>query len=262
MKDERYWPVLGTWLKDTAAPPPDPRETARRVSARLPQTPQVRRRWWLPSLRRTRTLPSNDDETSDRFAITTRGTRLMFSPLKAITAGALVFAISGAFLISQPLGQPGSLPGAEQPFDPGTGVVITIIDPEGVGGYEPDAVRDPAGYWVTDGAVYHSTWDATDPRLSGAATYIGMWHMYSLPSTQLEAVAMTVYNDDGRWVGTGRGIFSPTAEYGDNLWLALEGEGAHEGLTAYVTFDIAHEPDIGRGFIRAGELPPFPEPAE
>jgi hypothetical protein len=37
----------------------------------------------------------------------------MFSPVKAITAGALIFAIGGAFLIAQPFGQQGgSVPGA------------------------------------------------------------------------------------------------------------------------------------------------------
>ena len=42
MKDERYWPVLGTWLKDTAEAPPDPRQTARKVAERLPQTPHAK----------------------------------------------------------------------------------------------------------------------------------------------------------------------------------------------------------------------------
>ena len=37
----------------------------------------------------------------------------MFSPVKAITAGALVFALGGMFLIAQPFGQQGAtVPGA------------------------------------------------------------------------------------------------------------------------------------------------------
>jgi len=36
----------------------------------------------------------------------------MLSPVKAITAGALVFALGGAFVIAQPFGQQGSVPGA------------------------------------------------------------------------------------------------------------------------------------------------------
>ena len=39
-------------------------------------------------------------------------TQTMFSPTKAITAGALVFAIGGVMLIAQPLQQQGSVPGA------------------------------------------------------------------------------------------------------------------------------------------------------
>jgi len=48
MKKERYWPVLGTWLKDTTTTPPDPQQTARKVAERIPETPQVRRRWCWP----------------------------------------------------------------------------------------------------------------------------------------------------------------------------------------------------------------------
>ena len=36
----------------------------------------------------------------------------MFSPVKAVTTGVIVFAIGGAFLIAQPFEQQGSVPGA------------------------------------------------------------------------------------------------------------------------------------------------------
>ena len=55
-------------------------------------------------------------------------TQIMFSPAKAITVGALVFAIGGALVIAQPLGQQGStVPGAETevaaPVEFGSGTV-------------------------------------------------------------------------------------------------------------------------------------------
>ena len=83
---------------------------------------------------------------------------------------------------------------------------------------------------------------------------------------QLEAAAITVTNDDGRWVGTGRGIVSNdaalgSAAFGDVVWFHLQGEGAYEGMSAYLTTAVARK-DVARGFIFADQLPPFPEPAE
>ncbi len=131
MKDERYWPVLGTWLKDTAEAPPDPGQTAREVAERLPQTPQLRRRWWLPSLQRTPTPPRGQGQTTDaqprhhhghdRPLPHHREDRVMLGPVKAITAGALVFALGGVLLIAQPFGQESSVPGAELKSAPATG---------------------------------------------------------------------------------------------------------------------------------------------
>jgi hypothetical protein len=111
VKDERFWALLGTWLKDTATSPPDPQQTARKVAERLPQTPQVRRRWWLPSLRRepahltaskerTEYQPTPIPATNGHSATVTGRTQSMFSPVKAITAGALVFALGGVLLIA------------------------------------------------------------------------------------------------------------------------------------------------------------------
>jgi hypothetical protein len=123
MKDERYWPVLGTWLKDTATAPPDPRQTARREAERLPQTTQLRRHWWLRSPWRTPSHPSERDPTTYQPGPTpaTSGhtptvigrTQIMFSPAKALIAGALVFGIGGALLVAAPIQQPSSVPEAE-----------------------------------------------------------------------------------------------------------------------------------------------------
>ncbi len=120
MKDEKYTPEVGSWLKGREVPHPDSQQTARQVAARLPHIGQ-RGRWWpLPSFRR----PPNTDQTTDYqpspipsangHTPTVIGrTTSMLSPVKAITAGALVFAIGGAFLIAQPFEQQGGVPGAE-----------------------------------------------------------------------------------------------------------------------------------------------------
>jgi len=123
MNDEQMLRTLGSWLKDTDVAAPDSRLTADQVRARLPQTRQ-RGRWW-PLLSSKRTPAPADGMPSTAFQpiriptttshtpIVTRRTRSMFSPAKAITAGALVFAIGGVLLIAQPFDQQGgSVPGA------------------------------------------------------------------------------------------------------------------------------------------------------
>ena len=73
-----------------------------------------------------------------------------------------------------------------------------------------------------------------------------------------EGYAVEVVNDEGRWVGTGRGT-GPLGLF----YLTLTGEGEYEGLTAVVTDDPSDSDDDGistnLAVIIEGELPPFPE---
>ena len=113
-------PIVEAWLKEPA--PLSDRGIAK-VGHKVHQTPQ-RRRWWpLPIFSRaTRPPTANSPAESQPTSITdTNGhtptvigrTQSMFSPAKAITAGALVFAIGGVLLIAQPFDQQGgSVPGA------------------------------------------------------------------------------------------------------------------------------------------------------
>ena len=104
--DERF---LKDWLDDDAPDPAAARKDADQIMARLPETKQ-RSRWWplLPA-RRSRPRSSSDGQPP-----TINGrTRTMFSPVKAITAGALVFAIGGVLLVAQPFDQQSAVPGAE-----------------------------------------------------------------------------------------------------------------------------------------------------
>ena len=120
-----------------------------------------------------------------------------------------------------------------------TGVVINIV-----------AMSDPG--------VRPATWtfQASDPRLSGTATVAFTIEDY--PGATLEALALRVVNDEGSWVGTGRGIASQS--YGDMQTYILSGEGTYEGLSAFLSVDIAREPGVIKGMVIEGELPPFPEP--
>ena len=99
MNDERF---LKDWLQDTTDPSSDPQAAADKVMADVPKTKQ-RSRWWplLPGRRRT----ADDGSPSG----STRRTTFMLSPVKAITAGVLVFAFGGALLIAQPVGHEGDV---------------------------------------------------------------------------------------------------------------------------------------------------------
>ena len=113
------------------------------------------------------------------------------------------------------------------------------------------------------GSVATSTWDATDPRLSGEATYREMLHEYPGHGFDTFASEWTVRNDAGSWTGSGRGFSSDDIEA---EWTELQGSGAYEGWTAYVHWDRAPGKcpasclGTATGVIVAGGMPPYPEP--
>ena len=85
----------------------------------------------------------------------------MLSPVKAITAGALVFALGGVMLIAQPFGQQGSVPGAETDTEAeapawvtGTLTLGTIESSEGALQQLIFVVRGPHRRHVTFGPVH------------------------------------------------------------------------------------------------------------
>ena len=106
----------------------------------------------------------------------------MFSPVKAITAGALVFALGGVLLIAQPFGQQGSVPGGA----PGAVTESPSPSPEvpvSVSGKVTEETnrsfptpRSEGGIWYVDDAWWTITWEASDPRLSGEGTWSANWH--------------------------------------------------------------------------------------
>jgi hypothetical protein len=183
----------------------------------------------------------------------------MFSPVKAIIAGALVFALGGLFLVAQPFDQQGNFPGAEQAAELADPVEVTITYTEGPAVEDSREVcTDDGGYARCTGIVWSHLYEATDPRLSGTATY---QVNELLTGIIFEAYAIELVNDEGTWVGTGRHVSSPV----DATLLTLAGEGAYQDFSAVVFRDTSGpdvEPMIMKGVIIEGELPPFPEPIE
>ena len=131
----------------------------------------------------------------------------------------------------------------DDPTDPPTpnGVLINIVD--------MSAPTQRPAEW---------TFQASDPRLDGTATVA--FNSEDYPMATLESLAIRVDNDEGSWVGTGRGIASMS--WGDGQTYILSGEGPYEGLTAFLHVDIARQPGVIKGVIIEGELPSFPEPPE
>lgn len=129
MNDEQMEPLMATWFSDREVAAQDVRGGVARVMADVPQTRQAGRWLPFPLFRRTTSTPTvastteyrptampatNGHSASSGHPATVIGrTQSMFSPAKAITAGALVVGIGSVLLLAQPLDQRGtSVPGA------------------------------------------------------------------------------------------------------------------------------------------------------
>jgi hypothetical protein len=275
-KDERYWPVLGTWLKDTVEGPPDPQQTARRVAERLPETPQLRRHWWQLTPRRARRSPDRSGAIARRTAPipATNGhtptvigrTHSMLSPAKAITAGALVFAIGGVMLVAQPFQQPDIAPGAETEAAAPTWVTGSM--------QHVDGSCSETGSSASDGVSRHSyqctfAWTASDPRLTGDASNLWTEDAYR---TDDEAItvgmdASFLRNEGGEWACSYpylvKGTDPMTQEdvTASSTYTCI-GSAGYEGLWAVLVSEPIEDSfsDEFVGLIFSGELPPVPEP--
>ena len=177
--------------------------------------------------------------------------------LRVILAGMIVLVfLSG--LGGATVGQ------TEAEDDVPVGVVIEVAEAGKVerGQYSKKSGLD---YGTLLDRIYVEEWEANDPRLSGDATNRVMRHEYDDLGLFLESSELILVNDGGTWVGNSRGI-APTGrvgEYGHIFTTTLHGEGAYDGLTAFLTFGNEMADDFHwtlRGVIIGDDLPPFPEP--
>ena len=83
----------------------------------------------------------------------------------------------------------------------------------------------------------------------------------------LELRTYRIVNDDGAWAGPGEFIIAQESDSGPALMrqssMVLTGEGAYDGLVAYVLFHATDEDPtttVMEGVILAVDLPPAPEP--
>ena len=185
----------------------------------------------------------------------------MFSPAKAITVGALVFALGGMLLIAQPFDQQGVVPGAEQGADPAAPVKVTATHRRIECG-SPDSSE-------VDGRVvrvygYTCTVDNewSDPRLQGTETYHDNWVDYAdFSGLTINRYVHNIVTGDGAWRmcpqfriasdSTGLENFSGT-------WI-LDGEGAYEGLSVVLAKDELNSVPLIGYIMSTDLLPPPPE---
>ena len=187
----------------------------------------------------------------------------MLSPAKAITAGAIVFAIGGAFLIAQPFDrQGGVVPRAEADVMPNAPVEFTAsLGGEGLcsGPTSEEAID---GVEVVRGYACSDSIEASDERFTGAWSYVLSEDGYY--TSEVDTVWTIVYrveNADGAWQsGPTSGIEFDDREM--TVAAIFTGEDAYEGQTAIVEIGGAEKDALGasefglRGAILGAALPP------
>lgn len=187
----------------------------------------------------------------------------MFSPVKAIIAGALVFVFGGAVFIAQPFDQQaGSVPGAAtEVVGESTAVTATA-----------DCTLTTSGTWQRESAPYSLTGhvltckeNASDPRVTGTSTVvlnIEGWNGGLLREDPADSVSWNEYTlegPDGSWSGYGYGFYD-SEQTAHGLTIAT-GSGAYEGLTYTQSLTVANGTAnaISVGLIQTGSpAPGFP----
>jgi hypothetical protein len=189
----------------------------------------------------------------------------MFSPVKAITAGALVFALGGVLLIAQPFDQQSAVPGAETEAIAPTWVTGTV-------GRAPSCSSDPD---VMDGDVLRSrniecspqTWTSSDPRLTGEVSR--RWnedtHRTDEGTISVSMDAAYLRNEGGGWACSAsqllKGSGSSSEEVTGTTHTCI-GDGGYEGLSALLASEQGPGPSYSSefvGLIFSGDFPPLPE---
>ena len=193
----------------------------------------------------------------------------MFSATKFVVAGAIVALFGGFLLIAQPFEEQGaSVPGAATDDGPMAPVYVKMNFLEQYGSYGTEFETNE-GMTGMEGGVLGGGADSTDPRLSTGPDgfLVTDVELYIDGETEIETQGIVIYNDGGRWVGTGIGGqigisgsigTSPLDADGDFSTVMLSGMEGYEGLTALLwDLDDRSEWELG-GLIFEGDMPAMP----
>ncbi len=125
-----------------------------------------------------------------------------------------------------------------------------------------DGVTERRG-WVFAGGLL----ETDDPRLTGSVTSVVNGDERIVTGSaffvDLQSGALRIENDGGAWTGSltslnhGRIDEDPTTAIDTAV---LTGEGAYDGLSAYLLVDATEDPAVVQGAVFAGEMTPAPDP--
>jgi hypothetical protein len=242
MKDEQMQSFLDAWYRDHDEGPRDASDGVFKVVSRVPQTRQ-RSRWWpFPVLyRRTQTptvantteyQPSPIPAINGHTPTAIRRTQSMLSPAKALTAGAIVFAIGGVLLVAQPFDPQAGVPGAEVAEYTEPVEFTAVITPGPWVSHETcEVVGD---WWQCQGEAWApEITDVSDPRLDGEMTDSANTNKWpGQPMLAMETIRIT--NEDGAWQGSFPSVYDSYDESSGAMSVVLVGEGGYEGLYAWM----------------------------
>ena len=187
----------------------------------------------------------------------------MLSPVKAITAGALVFAIGGAFLIAQPFQQAASVPGAEAPAVEPTWVTGTGYWAPSCTG--PESTEVDGDVTRERGRVCEPTrYEMSDSRLSGEASWRWNTDMYQTADGQRAVLygAEYIRNDGGGWTCPVLRLTTAgdsLSQFNSDDVMHCVGDGGYAGLSALIVSKTGSSGNI-QALIFSGDLPPLPGP--
>ena len=182
----------------------------------------------------------------------------MFSPVKAITAGALVFALGGVLFIAQPFDQQaGSIPGGAQ-SDERAAEWVTFVEEEcTVEGETHTSGSDAGVAWIRDLPLACEV-TYSDPRVSGAQSTL--YNEDCFGPAGLPCVYWATHElvgPEGTWSGWTNGTTDP--ERDATGYTVMTGSGDYEGLTfvSHAAGPFGETP-TGFGIIFEGDSPPPP----
>lgn len=228
--------------------------------------------------------PRNVDATEVTRQAKTTSPRWRFrmsSTIKFAAAGTVLAVFGAALLLAVPGGTSPNdgivaPPGAE---DTSAAPSSTSIDGESetpawftasIGDSLPSGMPDVSyevGVEYLRGLEREGPIEATDPRLTGSLVRVLNADTYQVSPTEdvmVQTDLWRIETEQGTWLGESTGL-SHFGEIADEAateigTVVLTGDGAYEGLSAYLFVDWA--PEVGadvQGAIFAGEMPPAPE---
>jgi hypothetical protein len=151
----------------------------------------------------------------------------------------------------------------ETPTEPSTPAIVTGTQ-LGVGEPVQESV-DTVVDGVSQGrgsVMAGDQFEADDPRLTGSFSMAVNGDSRTIGDTAVYLISpsMRIENDEGAW--SGQCDLLVIADGGPDPFACLfSGEGAYDGLSAYLVFENPEQPpNPFKGLIFEGPLPPMPEP--